>query len=1244
MKRFGTLFALLIAGITASANPYTYTVTAKPEDALDGYMTAKIWLNEYALPQITLHDLEYTTSKAITDSSIKPAPASNFKVILGKEKKRPFAVVQIPAYKNEGGITSRLTSVSLVVNESATPSPEAQMRTTGTTQNSSPLASGAWYKIAVNNTGFCKVDYDFINKNLGLSSIASANIRVFGNGGNMLPENNAMPRKDGLQENAIWVSDGGDGNFGPGDYLIFYAVGPDGWHTHDTDRTYRHVKNVYEDKAYYFLNFDQGQGLRISGQGTPPVGNVTVTSFDDHIFYEQELNNPQKAAKRWWGEEFSSSPGKTLSHSVTLDLGGNVQEANFNVMLGSRGPSTGNTFTVVLNGQTMGVYSMAGSNFREESIPVSELKVPYAVGAMGNTAKFDITYRPTASESIGYLDYIEAITRRGLAFTGPQLTFRDWRSVGAGNIATYQLGNAGAGTQVWDVSDPQNPVSMSGSLNGATYSFSQDASTLHEFAAFQDLNLLLPEYIGGVANQDLHSLAQVDYIIIAPEAFLSAANQLADFHRERNGTRVLIATPQQVYNEFSSGSQDISAIRDLARMFYKRAGNDEAAMPKNLLLFGDASYDYKNRLPNNTNVVPTYETGGWGAAIDMYCNDDFFTFLDDNEDISNGNIINTMDMGVGRFPVNTPEQAQQMVNKVKHYKSAASLGPWRLANTLVADNEDRAGEHMGDAEAMDSTVLKSSNIYNNNKVYLDITNVTSTPAGPRSPDANKLINDNIYKGTFMINYSGHGNTEVWADERILTSEDYNKWKNIDKLPFIITATCDFGRFDHPEYVSAGEALAIKPDGGCIAAVTTTQLVFAGDNKVLNQDFLSAQFEHVNGKWNTFGEALMKGKNITYARTRYTVGLRKFALFGDPALEPNFPEYFIQTESIIDGETGAETDSIGALGEYIIKGKVVDKDNNLLDFTGRLNITFFDKPRTVKQQTYWNEKEFKLLNNVIYRGKATVTNGKFSVAFIAPKDINYEYGKAKVSFYAENGETDAAGADFNPIVGGFSDHPRIEDVPPIVKPFIGDSLFRNGGLTGANTLLYVILEDETGINVSGNSIGHDLVAILDGDVANQYIMNDYYETAPNTYKKGYVSFPLVNIPDGKHRITVKAWDVNNNSGVGYVDFEVANGNIVKVQELINYPNPFTDKTHFRFEHNHPDEEMETVINIYTSGGSHVRTIKQSFTPTGSHSDEIEWDGTSDTGALLPSGMYLYRMNISTAKGSETTAYQKLVIVR
>jgi hypothetical protein len=472
---------------------------------------------------------------------------------------------------------------------------------------------------------------------------------------------------------------------------------------------------------------------------------------------------------------------------------------------------------------------------------------------------------------------------------------------------------------------------------------------------------------------------------------------------------------------------------------------------------------------------------------------------------------------------------------------------------------------------------------------------------------------------------------------------------MDKLPFMVTATCDFGRFDHPDNLSAGERLALKSDGGVIATLTTTQLVFQYANRILNQEFLDAQFAHQNGRWNTFGDAFRIGKNKTYSVATTTddviVNFRKFALLGDPALEPNFPEFFIRTESILDGATNQPVDSLGALGQYIINGEVTDVNGSTLTgFNGNLSVTFFDKPRIIKTTTFYGDKSFKMRNNIIYKGKATVTNGKFSITFIAPKDINYEYGQGKLSLYAENGKTDAAGSDTTYVIGGFSDNPVIENNPPIVRPYIGDTLFKQGGLTGSNTLLYAILEDETGINVSGNGVGHDLTAVLDGDIANPYILNDYYEAAPNTYKKGYLSFPITGLSNGRHMLTVKAWDVNNNSGEGTVYFEVADGTIVKVQNLVNYPNPFRDETHFMFEHNHPDERLDAEINIYNTSGMLVRTLKQEFEPTGSHSREITWDATDNNGAKLPSGVYVYRMKVATGQGIQTLAYQKLVIVR
>lgn len=1218
----------------------------KSIDVNNGYISKKIWLDNYAVPDVQITGTEYTNEVTLPADAI-PASAGRFDIYLGKEKKRPFAVIAMPAYMQDKatGQLKRLTNVSLRFTEKKqAPGNNSAAKPT---ISSTPLAAGKWYKVSVPETGFYKLDYAFITNTLGVSASAinPANIRVYGNGGNMLPEDNSMPRPADLTENAVWVNDGGDGVFNSGDYVIFYATGPMGWKANTSTGTYDHVKNLYEDKAYYFINFDMGSGKRVLGQSGTPSGNVQVTSFNDYQVHDEDLVNPGKYGKVWWGEELSSDPGKQNDKSFSFTLGNVVDSVSFRVYMGSRGP--GGTFSGYVNGQLMGSYPMGAAGMSDEDTPFDISDLKWKTGPLGN-ATIRLVYQPSGNTGSGYLNFIEINTRRQLAFSGAQLLFRDLKSVGSGNVATYQLGNATGSTQVWDVTNRMEPVRMNGSLNGNTYSFSQDAASLHEFAAFSTDQLPAPAYAGTVANQNIHGADAPQFIIVTHPDFYSAAEQLANFHRQANGMKVLVVTTQQVYNEFSSGSQDISAIRDMVKYFYDRAGSDSTLMPRNLLLFGDASYDYKDRVSNNTNFVPTFESAEMLNLINSYCNDDFFGFVDDNENIENFSIINTLDLGVGRLPVKTLNEAKAVVNKILVYKSPLSLGPWRLSTTVVADNDDNAGPHMDDAEIMDSTVINNSSIYNTTKVYEDAITFVSTPGGYRAPDANKMINDQIFKGTFLLNYNGHGNTDVLSHERILTQDDYTKWQNLNKLPFMITATCDFGRFDHPDYVSAGERLVLKADGGVITALTTTQLVYQTANRVINRDFLDAQFKHVNGGWHTFGDAFRIGKNNTYSTSTSQsdlVNFRKFALLGDPALEPDFPVYFIHTDSVRDGYTGLAVNTVSALGSYFIEGRVTDKDNNLLSwFNGNLSVVFYDKPRTVTTLTDIVNNKFMVQNNIIYKGKATVKDGKFSFAFIAPKDINYDLGKGKISYYAENGETDAAGSDFDHNVGGFSDHPVIENNPPVVRPFIEDSLFTNWGITGPNTLLFAILEDETGINVSGNSVGHDLTAVLDGDIEQPYIMNDYYETAPNTYKRGYVNFPLYNLAEGRHTLTVKAWDVNNNSGEGTINFEVVNGDIVKVRHLMNYPNPFRDKTHFIFEHNHPDEPINVEINIYNTSGVFVRKINQNFEPTGSRSNEVIWDGTDDKGALLPSGVYIYRLKMATEKGVQTLAYQKLVIVR
>ncbi len=1238
--------------IPASAKEYSFHVD--PKNCNKGYYFQRVELNEALMPEVNLLATTYTLA-ATTPQDALGNDVKHLQLKMGIDRKKAFLVIGIPIYSKDSasGAYQQLTDFKVDIAESTPTLAEKNRPNAGRNYTpSSVLSTGTWFKIAVPASGIYKMDLNFF-KSMGVSasSIIPANIRVYGNGGQMLSEDNKVARLDDLEENSIYVSNNNATNFGPNDYVLFYAKGPLEWTKDSVNQLFYHNNNYYSDSSYYFINFDLGAGKRISTQSAVFTANKTINSFNDYMVHDLDLINPAKQGREWYGEQFGYNPGQSNSQLFTFNFGSNIDSLVCNAQFANISSSSNNVFSVMLNNNNLINFSFS-ANIADYPIYESAILQNRAYNVNTATVNLTVNYQPGNANASGYLNFLELNVRRALAFSGQQLSFRDWQSVGNGNIGAYHIQNANDSTNVWDITDYINPVMMNGANSSGTYSFTQDAAMLHEFVAYKSVALPMPVFVKQINNQNLHGLSTAQLIIVTHPLFLNAANRLAEFHKQNDNLSVAVATTEQVYNEFSSGAQDISAIRDFARMLYDHASNDASKLPRYMVLFGGGSYDYKNRLPDNSNFVPTYESLESQYDIYSFCTDDFYGFLDSNENIQDFGVYNVLDIAIGRMPARDTNGANAMINKIINYKSPASLGPWRLAATFVADNNDGAGEHMQQADSMAGIVQTiNNNLYNENKIYIDATPIISTAGGPRCPDANAAIDDQVFKGTFLLNYNGHGNYTVWAAERILTIADFNSWQNFNKLPFTVTATCDFGQFDQPQFVSAGEQLVLKKDGGVIVALTTTQAVYASSNIYLNRQFIISLFGQGNSNSVTFGDAYRTGKNLTYQNTNVQgdlINFRKFALLGDPALFPDFPQNKITTDSIKQIDySGKEIacDSIGALGTYKIYGSVNDTNNVLMNnFNGTVNVSIFDKVRVVKAITD-TSMSYKIQDNIIFRGNATVVNGHFSYIFVAPKDLNYTYGSGKISSYADNGLTDASASDTNSIkVGGFSQYPAYSTTPPTVLPFIGDSLFINGGITGSNTSLYVILKDETGINVAGSSIGHDLIAVLDGEVASPYILNDYYETAANTYKLGYVTFPLQNLSNGPHSLMVRAWDVNDNYGEGTVDFTVVNGSLMQIQGLMNYPNPFSNITHFVFQHNHPSETLQVNITVFNTTGARVCSIDQSFLPSGSRSADISWNGCDNYGVKLPSGVYLYRLTLSTQNGIQSSGYQKLVLLR
>lgn len=1240
----------LLSLLSVPALAQVVQVNVAPSDIFRGVISRQVPLEHYGKPEARIINPVYAPVSSLPEGA-EPAPADQISILPGMERKKAFAILRIPAYrKTAGGGFEVLSSFGLDI-DAPKPSSQTPQQASKTTAVATPLASGTWYRIGVPDRGVYRIDQAFLQK-LGISgNISSANIRLVGNGGAMISENNAIPRPLDLSETAVWMSDGGDGNFGAGDFFAFYCPGPMRWDVDTRNKRFIHNKHLYADSSYYFLSVDAGTGARI--ESAPGAGNATTTvsSFNDYAAHEEDLYNPGKFGKEWWGERFGISSQALPSRSWTFPMNATVDSVKLRVSVASRSEVSGNQLAASLNNTPFANYIFSGVALEDDKDPVDAKYTDITLPLNAATATVSMSYT-ASSEAIGYLNYIELNWRRPLSFAGNNFSFRDLNSVGAGAIAGYQLTGADASTQVWDVTDPTRPLRMQGNLSGSTYSFAQAASELREFVALNGSSFGTPIGLGKVANQNLHAADAPQFVIVTHPAWLDVAERLANLHREHDGMRVLVATTTQVYNEFSSGAQDISGIRDMMRYYYIQAGTDISRMPRYLLLFGDASYDYKSRLSTNSNFVPTYESAESVDVNGSFTVDDFFGFLDDNENMSDFSIANTLELGIGRIPVSTVPEAEAALNKIQTYLSPASLGPWRLTNSYIGDNEDNAGQHLEDAEDIARVVTLQNPDVNDAKVYLDNLNFTSTPSGARCPDANKAISDQIFKGTFLINYTGHGSTSTLAHERILTNDDFSKWKNLNKLPFMVTATCDYARYDNPAYVSNGEKLILKGDGGTIAMLTTTGAVYASINRDINQQYIRSQYTRQGEAWPTFGDAMREGKNATFRRTPkpdpFTlINFYRFTLLGDPAVQPAFPKHVVHTDSVLDMNTGLATDSMRALGRYTLAGHVSKSDGTLMsDFNGRAHVTIYDKPRLINLRAKETGRniDYTMRDNVIFKGIATVTNGQFSCSFIAPKDINYDFGKARISYYAENGLTDAAGTDTSVTAGGFTDGAPSDNIGPVVKPFIGDTLFRDGGMTGSNTLLCVQLYDDNGINTSGNGVGHDLTAVLDGDFERPINLNDFFVPEANSYQRGHISYPVTGLADGEHTFWVKAWDVYNNSGTGEVRFVVGNGRIMKIDRLLNYPNPFRENTHLFFEHNHPGEVLKVQIMIYDISGRQVRNIETSFTPGGSRSNEIIWDGTTDSGARLPGGVYPYRLILSTEAGVQGTAYQKMVIVR
>lgn len=1191
---------------------------------------------------------------------------------LAWQRKQPVAEVSLYPFRRSGGSNAieRLRSFGLEL----TPNRGGAVIRGGDRSypDHSKLQTGDWYRMTVLEDGVHALTYAQLQQaGVPVDGLASDLINIYGNHQGQLPYVNSEFGDTDLRLNSIVVEDGGDGQFGPNDRILFYASSAQRWALHSSGERFVHTKNVYTDSATYFLGIGVDPPQRVSdiALSTDPA-TEQVTAFSDRQFFERDISNLIKSGRTWFGEHYDvvdfynwvfSVPFLRPQDTITLVIDGMARTLE---------PNSGTSYSSGFN-LTAGGFSASWSvdgfmdNYASNyAVPFQQVfDLTYDQSTLPVTITFD-PHDPITSQA--WMNYLEMNARRDLKFVGDQLMFRDLASVQPGAISEFTMDLAQNVYRIWEITDPAHAGNVSYSTNGAQKSFRLATDDLRQFIAFRNGGYSAPVITGRVPNQDLHAtVLPTDLVIVCPQAYLPEVQPLAA-RRTDEGLSVAVVTPEQVFNEFSSGQRDATAIKRYMKMLYDKAGADPLLMPRYLLLFGDGSYNNWVLADNNQNLIPTYQTRDSWNTSRSYCSDDYFGLLDTGEGEYTGDLV---DIGIGRIPVSNKTMARQMVDKILNYDrlilNSASGGvcattgdgganDWRNWVLFVSDDQEGADVeghvHMENSDVLATRVETEHPDYNVTKIYMDAYQQTSTPGGERYYDAEAALRERVQKGLLLLNYVGHGGEVGWAHERLLDNTTILGWTNKDRLPLWMTATCEFSRWDDPARTSAGEYVMLNPDGGGIGLMTTTRLAYSAQNQAISMDFYDYALEEVDeqGRTARLGDLFRQTKDAITSSQPGQTNHRSFSLLGDPSVVLAIPRMQVFTTAVTD-TLGNPLDTLKALSTVRVSGIVADGSGvQIPDFNGVVIPTVFDKSSSIQTLNNDNSSQgpfpFQLRRNVIYRGKATVTGGAFNFTFVVPKDIAYQFGPGRLSYYVESSAANGNGASNDIVIGGTDNSVVLDESGPRINLFMNDERFVPGGIVNESPLLLAKLFDDNGINTLGNSIGHDLLAILDENTEQSVVLNDLYEADLDTYKSGRVLYRYSDLPEGNHTLRVKAWDVHNNSTDAYTEFVVAPSEELALAHVLNYPNPFTTKTEFYFEHNRPCNALHAQVQVYTIAGRLVKTLDRQLQCEGTRSEPMPWDGLDDSGDKLGRGVYVYRLNITTAEGESADKFEKLVILR
>lgn len=1116
--------------------------------------------------------------------------------------------------------------------------------------SNSVMNTGDWYKIEIrdngngSSSGIYKITKSFLESaGINLSGVDPRTIKMYGNGGELLPENMAAGRPSDLTEIAILIQGEEDGHFDAQDYILFYGKSVNSWVTDQGAGGFRHYINYYSKSNYYWIRLNTtGFGKRMQTIISANISNPVIpSSFTECLFNEPEENNLIMEGNLWLSGRFSSGQSYSWNNTLTglesssdiiykIKPACHVYSGTYNYMLLKEEYSNMSPVIFQMSYSTGNYGNWIWTDATSFTINQSQK-------TNGEQSKFTAEYHCSNPDAEAYIDWMEILYKR--RFNSVTNDFTHFRSpaelqgVIEYNISPFSNNQI----KIFDIT-AHDGVSIVQPISTGSNSIRfqrQQNLVINEYFVVGQNGYKTPASISQrIPNQNLHGGFNngASFVIITHKDLIQAANRLKE-KRENPGAgnplKTLVFDVDQIYNEFSGGLLDVTAIRDFLKYCYE----NWQEKPAYVCLFGDGSIDYRSILTQNSNRVPPYEnTSPLINEVNGYCSDDFFTnVVQDTYEIP--------DIAVGRIPAYNPEDANYYLDKISCYEDPSMNGNWKNKIAFVADDGTTTSGPESSIHTDQSEMLAESYTpayIDKIKLYLVAYPTVITSQGRRKPGVNRDIIKYWNEGLIAINYVGHGSPEVWAHEYVFEKNTaISQLNNNCRYPFLTVASCDFSKFDNPLNISGGELMVISPRKGSIVSLGATRPVYSGNNAVLNNMFWTQTFipRDTMLLQNRFGKALFTTKHLI----EYGLNEKKFVLLGDPTQRVQYPRYL----SRIDTIEGLHGDTMKALSKIIIRGSVLRPDNSLWDnYNGNTKTKIFDVIRVIRMT---DENGilfvFRLPGGLIYSGSSSIRNGKWKTEFIVPKDISFLNKHGWMLNYFYNTSADGSGLDTSFIIGGMNYNAAVDSVGPDIKMFLNTRNFRSGDVVNPNFKLIADLFDESGINTTG-TIGHKIEAVMDNNENNKYDLTNFYNS-DTTYKSGSLEYDFYDVAEGKHILRLKAWDTYNNSSEAQIEFNVSSSSALRISNVFNYPNPFKDNTSFTFQHNYSGA-INVSIKIYTVSGRLIKKIEKN-----SVNDKfvvIDWPGTDEDGEKLANGVYIYKLNITADNGTSETTLGKLAVLK